>query len=635
MFRLPRLAIILVSATLVVFPAAPLVKATIQSQQAPPKYPAPLGQSPGSHPSDHITWDLVVELRDEGYVPVRQSATVTLLKDDGSIFGSVTTDSGRAQFNSLVPNPYEVKVEAAGFERFDGRFTMMEIQQAHHINVVLKVDRSGAPKQAPLGPPLLVPKAQKELTQGLRELRSGKTEEARQHFQKAAKSAPSHPDVNYLLGVVAAMTGDLPGAQRYFEKAVFSFPKHVLSLTALGEIHLAGGDLAAAESNLEAALDADASCWRAHQLFATLLLRQQSYSEAVSHAERALELGKRDANGARLILAEALIAKGQREKAGKVLSDLLEQRPTEELAVAARNLLQSLQRSPETLALASTSATSMPSVLTLAQPILALPRWTPANVDDSVPPVDSQQECPLKEIIDGAGERVVEFVRSVDRFTATETLEHETLNEFGLVQRSERRTFNYLVSIQEYRPGSLDVQEFRNGSASLDVFPDGIATLGMPSLVLILHPNYRDDFDFECEGLTHQRGLLAWQIHFRQKPDRQGRMRSYRLGNRYFRVGLKGRVWISQDSFHVLRMESDLANQIPDIRLYAEHQSVEYGPVFFLRKRVTLWLPMSTDLYMDYNGHRLHRRHGLSNYLLFSVDDRQQIDVPRLLFASM
>jgi hypothetical protein len=209
------------------------------------------------------------------------------------------------------------------------------------------------------------------------------------------------------------------------------------------------------------------------------------------------------------------------------------------------------------------------------------------------------------------------------------------LNEFGLAQRSEKLNFAYVASITQYNGNSLDVQEFRNGSAALDVFPDGIATLGMVTLVLVFHPEYARDFDFQCEGLTHQRGGTAWQVHFREKPDRPGRLRSYRSGNRAYRIGLKGRAWISQSTSQVLRMESDLVNQVSDLQLFAEHQAVEYGPVAFKNKDVTLWLPIFTDLYLDYRGHRIHRRHGFSNYLLFSVEDKQKIADPHQFLASL
>ena len=38
----------------------------------------------------------------------------------------------------------------------------------------------------------------------------------------------------------------------------------------------------------------------------------------------------------------------------------------------------------------------------------------------------------------------------------------------------------------------------------------------------------------------------------------------------------------------------------------------------------------SADGYCAWLGHRIHRRHKFSNYLLFGVDDLQQINDPKL-----
>jgi hypothetical protein len=228
--------------------------------------------------------------------------------------------------------------------------------------------------------------------------------------------------------------------------------------------------------------------------------------------------------------------------------------------------------------------------------------------------------CPIQQILSQTGARVVEFVKNVDRFSATEKMTHEGLNEFGFAVHSERRSFNYLVSIQEFKPGVYDVQEFRDGLTTPDIFPEHVATVGTVALVFVFHPNYANDFDFRCEGRTHQGGQDAWQIHFSQKPDLSPRLRSYRLANLYFRVGLKGRAWISSETFQVIRLESDLTGTVPQIRLHADHEDIQYAPVLVKRKDLILWLPASSEIFLDFNGHRIHRQQQLSDYFFFWVD---------------
>jgi len=69
-------------------------------------------------------------------------------------------------------------------------------------------------------------------------------------------------------------------------------------------------------------------------------------------------------------------------------------------------------------------------------------------------------------------------------------------------------------------------------------------------------------------------------------------------------------------------MESDLVSGVPQIRLRTEIRIFYTGPVPFQRKHLVLWLPLATETYLDFNGHRIHRRQDLSNYLLFWVDER-------------
>src|SRR5206468_11455652 len=65
---------------------------------------------------------------------------------------------------------------------------------------------------------------------------------------------------------------------------------------------------------------------------------------------------------------------------------------------------------------------------------------------------------------------------------------------------------------------------------SQNEFPDGVATNGLPTLALIFHPFNAKNFEMSCEGLGRSGGVLAWQVHFRQRADRPNTMRAYRLG---------------------------------------------------------------------------------------------------------
>jgi hypothetical protein len=42
-----------------------------------------------------------------------------------------------------------------------------------------------------------------------------------------------------------------------------------------------------------------------------------------------------------------------------------------------------------------------------------------------------------------------------------------------------------------------------------------------------------------------------------------------------------------------------------------------------------MWPPSTVEIFYDLKGRRIHRRHSFSSYMLFSVDDKQRISVPK------
>ena len=266
-----------------------------------------------------------------------------------------------------------------------------------------------------------------------------------------------------------------------------------------------------------------------------------------------------------------------------------------------------------------------------AKALERLSTWLPPNVDEKVPPVEVGDPCSLDEVVQQAEKRTLELVQAVDRFTATESLTHESINKHGIASRPEKRKFAYVVAIQEVRQGHLGVTEYRNGGGALNEFPGGIVTSGLPALVLIFHPYYAANYEMSCEGLARLNGSLAWQVHFRQRSDKPNELKTYQFGinGASYSVGLKGRAWISADSYQIVRMETDLVSSMPEIQLLAEHTAIEYGPVKFHEINATLWLPQSAEVYFAWRGRQVHRVHSFDDYLLFTVDDKQRITTPK------
>jgi hypothetical protein len=259
--------------------------------------------------------------------------------------------------------------------------------------------------------------------------------------------------------------------------------------------------------------------------------------------------------------------------------------------------------------------------------------WRPHELEENIPSVDASVRCPTPEVLQGAGQRMGEFVSSLEKFTATESIEHYTFNHAGERKGPETRKFEYVVVVTQSRDTKLSVEEFRNGSTELEQFPAHIATQGLPAIALIFHPLLASDFDFRCEGLGQSGGREAWQVHFVQRADRPVRIRSYYVAAHIYPVHLEGRVWIDLGTNQIVRLESELVDPISEIDLKSEHLTIEYEPVKFRSTGQQIWLPHLAELYVDRQGKRYFRRHTFRDFKLFNVDTAQSFQAPESCYS--
>jgi Flp pilus assembly protein TadD len=606
--------------------------------QGPGSTPGSLGGLGGVPGIENLNnTSITVQVRGADGSKLNSMAIVNLSNMIGQPVRSQTTSGAQTVFQ-VGAGAYVIEVEAFGYEKVRMQ-TEVSTASPHRVVVVtLKPDDSSGLSYVTPGGMALSPKAQKEMTKALEYFQTRRMDEAVRRLESARQLAPTHPDILYLLGLVYEKKGDVPTARKYWDQAIQLSPNHVSSLLACGESHLRQNDAEGARKYLDKAVAAAPNSWRAHTLLANALLRQNSYAEAVTHAERAVEFGKGQASSALLILGQALGAEHQNEQAIVALKDYLASKPPEQQEQAVQKLIARLSDTPGSPGGATVGGvtTSFDNVA-IANDVPDLPltaaalHWLPPNVDDALPPVEPGVSCSLNEVLKNVSARVEELPALVDRYTATEVFLQEDVNNAGYAERVQNLSFNYLASIREIKNKFgefLDVQEYRNGSTGDDMFPDRMASTGLPSIVLIFHPWLISDFDMKCEGLSRVKGDFAWQIYFSQKKDKESRIRQYRMGGHVYPIALKGRAWINANTFQVVRLETDLREARPDLRLTAEHLVMEYGAVHFKVRKEVLWLPASANYYAIFRSHRFHRRHTFRDYILFSIEDKQKIGEP-------
>jgi tetratricopeptide (TPR) repeat protein len=561
--------------------------------------------------------------------PIDGLAMVSLIAITGQVLRQGATAGGHIQFRGVTASNYTIQVVAPGYKTVSeeirgyntgGSRITIDMQPASN-------GKTGAGSRQIL----LAPKAQKELGKALEALRAARPEQARSHLEAAYRKAPNHPSVNYLYGVYFLQIKNQETAKSYWAKALEFDPKNVSALLSMSEVLKLEQKLAEAETYVKRAVEAAPNSWRPHAVFADVLLKEGFAENAVKEADHALELGHGQAAIVQPLLARALAEDGRQERALRILEEYVQVHPND---AAARKQLEGMRFSGAMISKSEEEASVEVNPAKAAESAIALPlpsNWLPPDVDENVPPVEPGAACGLDEVLQNAGKRVEEFIRNVDRFAANEFLRHESVNKWGYADLPETRKFDYVVSIEQYRPGYFDVIEYRGTKYSPAEFPDGVETRGLPSMALIFHPSKVGSFAMNCEGLGQWNGTPAWQVHFRQRPDKPKTIRAYQIGENgpSYPVALRGRAWIAVDSYQILRIETDLVATLPEIRLLVDHTMVDYGPVRFKDRNVEMWLPQSAELYSDWRGKRMHRRHSFSNYILFSVDENQRISEPK------
>lgn len=252
--------------------------------------------------------------------------------------------------------------------------------------------------------------------------------------------------------------------------------------------------------------------------------------------------------------------------------------------------------------------------------------WSPSDIDALVPPVRSDVTCPLPQILHDASERASELVENLQRFTATERIEHIEYGKNGKQRNTTDRQFNYVAQIEQNSSGGFWVEEYRSATKEDEHSP--LSDTGTAAFALIFHPRVIGNFEMRCEGQTDFHGTPAWQLRFEESADPAKSFHQIRINKSTYQLRFKGRAWIAADTAEVLRLQTDLVAPVPQIKLQVEHLDISYAPVEFDKRKFRLWLPETASMHISYRGHRYQRLHNFSHFQLFLVDTEQRIKQP-------
>jgi hypothetical protein len=255
--------------------------------------------------------------------------------------------------------------------------------------------------------------------------------------------------------------------------------------------------------------------------------------------------------------------------------------------------------------------------------------WSPPDVNAPLRSLSSIPPCDVAKVLQQAGAHVLELTTNLENFTAQEKIEYEKLNQIGFLEEHDSGVFDYVFAFERGAGGARVSREYRTPANGSQVFPASEQDTGQVALGLIFHPNMQSDYDMSCEGLDKWKGQYAWVIQFQQRRDKPRRTLLFRTHEGSYAAMLKGRAWISMGSGQVLRLETTLMKDIPEMDVQSSVVSVDYAPVEIQSRKLELWLPQRVEAYWKISSHRTILYHTFSNFKLFSVETEQNVQKPK------
>ena len=584
-------------------------------------------------PSPGGTVSVAIAVRDVQGAPPSTAANVHLYSQtNGYDTTSITGGTSDAVF-SVPPGDYRVEVRCDGYQLATDELTVAprDLATDTYVTVLLKPAPVNASGKSLTGGPIMTPKLQQTIAKGVDALRQRNCDLAKKQFQKGTQMAPGSAELAFLMGATEFCLQHTDLARKSFERAVELDPNFEKALLSLGEMQLVAGETNIAIVTLQKAVSVNATDWRVHLVLANAYHRIPGHlPDAEAHARRAVDLAGDKGGSARLLLGQIYLAEGKTLDARKTWQKLAEDLPSDPSAVVAKRKLEDTALGLRD----SRENSSLPPPKVLYDTDLLIPEvdtsWSPPDIDDNSPTVLGAS-CSTTDALERAFLRTKTQLANFEKFTATEHIEHQEIDRHGAPGKVKTREFSYIVFVVPYHGDSFYLEESRDADQkTTDSFPTSLATTGLNSLAIsLLQPSDRSNFRYQCEGITQLRSEAVWRIRFQEESTEALGVRRWKRNGMVYNVPFKGRLWISQSTYDVLRVETDLLAPMSKLQLTRDHLRVDYGPVKFDRGNQTLWLPWDAEMFMELRGKRYHHRHYLSDYRLFEVDTTNKISKPK------
>jgi hypothetical protein len=276
---------------------------------------------------------------------------------------------------------------------------------------------------------------------------------------------------------------------------------------------------------------------------------------------------------------------------------------------------------------ANEAAAAQPTASERSAKIKAL-YWNPPDLDPHKQDRVDASECELNGVLEKAAGRATELVNNLQNFTAQEHIVYRVLGGGAEQIDSGIGDFDYNAILVRHVEG-FKVQETRVAEKGSRPFPAASRNIGLPEMALIFLPEFQQNYEMHCGGAALWKGQAAWLVTVRQRKDRPDHTATFGAANgAVFPAPLKGRAWIDQETGEVIHLEIGLMHAILPVGVMGWYLAIDYAPVKFRTRNVEIWLPKFAETYGDSDYRRTIVSHDFSNFLLFSVDTKQEASAP-------
>ena len=285
--------------------------------------------------------EIAVTVRD-GSGEILTSPVSVKLYQNGIPTDQASTSHGRVFFIPRTLGDFTITVEAAGYKTAEKSVSII-VAVKDEVDFYLKPDVPSNQNGEVPGKPLLAPKAQAALDQGLQAIKENDLDRAQKYMSEAMRLAPGNPEVLYVQGALYMRRGEWLQADTVLEKSNQFNPNRPQVLGALGITLCHLKKYEQAIPPLEKSIQSSPTAgWETEWALAKSYYYREQYGQAVKMAQQARADTQEPTPQVELLLAQCLTAVGRYEDSAQVLREFLKNNATAPEAETARHWLDGL-----------------------------------------------------------------------------------------------------------------------------------------------------------------------------------------------------------------------------------------------------------------------------------------------------